>query len=78
MEAQGESCDIVSFGVTGCLVSVIRCITEVLSRNNERAFCKEKVGSRKQVSTGVFLGSLMHFRYTLFIQGLSRESYIFV
>lgn len=38
--------------------------TEVLSRNNERAFCKEKVGSRKQVSAGVLV-SIFRVAYTL-------------
>lgn len=57
-----------SFGVTACLVSVIRCITEVLSRNNERAVYKEKVGSRKQVSTGVV--SIFRLAYALQIHSI--------
>ena len=39
-----------SFGLAGCLVSVIRCLVGVLSGNDELAFCEKPFAAVKDVS----------------------------
>lgn len=41
LQGRGAFCQIVSFGLADCLVSVIRCLAGVLSGNDELAFCEK-------------------------------------
>lgn len=49
-EGRGAFCQIVSFGLAGCLVSVIRCLAGVLSGNDELAFCEKQFIAVKEKS----------------------------